>query len=119
MKGDLVTVTDRQRFTERNPCPICGGHKDEERGKGRRCWGYLSDDGEWAHCTREEYAGELERHPSSGTYAHYLAGACNCGVDHEGCSSDDWDDEETDDRADNAADTRTGSPTDEQAQEAP
>jgi hypothetical protein len=53
------------------------------RGRGVRCTGFLSDDGEWAHCAREEHAGQLE--PSSAdppTYAHRLHGECGCGIEH-------------------------------------
>ena len=50
-------------------------------GRGERCFGFLSSDGRYAHCSREEFAGPLERE-GSGTYAHYLGGGCKCGKDH-------------------------------------
>lgn len=53
------------------------------QGQGIRCAGFLSDDGNYAHCTREEYAGALR--PTSATpttYAHRLTGPCHCGVTH-------------------------------------
>ena len=54
------------------------------RGVGKRCSGYLSDDGAWAHCTtREEHAGHLP--PTSAeppTFAHRLEGKCRCGETH-------------------------------------
>ncbi len=53
------------------------------RGSGARCFGFISDDGDWAHCTREEYAGILEWHPNSDTYAHKLRGSCRCGERHD------------------------------------
>lgn len=69
-------------FTPRNPCPICGGHKDLPQGQGRRCYGYLSEDRQYAHCTREEHAGGLSQHPKSRTFAHRLGGDCKCGTAH-------------------------------------
>ena len=76
--GDAV-----QRFTARDPCPICQGHTNLPTGHGQRCWGFLSDDGMYAHCTREEHAGHLPIHDSSQTYAHRLIGHCNCGLRHD------------------------------------
>jgi hypothetical protein len=52
------------------------------RGQGTRCWGFISEDLQWVHCTRPEYAGQLDLSSSSGTYAHKLYGACRCGVMH-------------------------------------
>ena len=52
------------------------------RGEGRRCYGFISDDGLYAHCTRDEYAGGLDRNGSSDTYAHHLEGGCHCGKVH-------------------------------------
>ena len=76
-------VAPEQRFTTAYSCPVCGGHDTKDRGQGRRCYGFLSDDGNWAHCTREEHAGTLEPHPNSGTFAHKLTGDCRCGVRHD------------------------------------
>jgi putative DNA primase/helicase len=42
----------------------------------------LSGNGEWANCSREEYAGALVINPNSRTYAHRLKGACKCGKKH-------------------------------------
>jgi 5S rRNA maturation endonuclease (ribonuclease M5) len=53
-----------------------------ERGKGKRCFGFMSDDGAWAHCTREEYAGGLPRQSTSEAFAHLLEGNCDCGSTH-------------------------------------
>jgi 5S rRNA maturation endonuclease (ribonuclease M5) len=70
-----------KRFTRSNHCPICTGYDGQERGRAKRCYGFLSDDGQWAHCTREEYAGSLPR-TSSDTFAHLLYGDCRCGTVH-------------------------------------
>jgi putative DNA primase/helicase len=78
-----MSVAPERRFSPSLPCPICGGHPSLRRGNGKRCYGFLSEDGEWAHCTREEYAGGLERNPESGTYSHRLIGDCRCGVQHD------------------------------------
>ncbi|MBA3616783.1 MAG: AAA family ATPase [Rubrobacteraceae bacterium] len=75
-------VRPEQRFTAERPCPICGGHDRKRRGEGVRCYGFLSDDGEWAHCTREEHAGGLERNAGSDAYPHKLTGDCKCGARH-------------------------------------
>jgi hypothetical protein len=74
-------VRSDQRFTRNNPCPVCGGWNTMRRGHGSRCWGYASDDGQYAHCVRPEYAGRLDPN-GGGAYAHRLAGGCRCGVDH-------------------------------------
>lgn len=68
-------------FRRRNPCPICEGHADLPTGRGIRCWGYLSDDGAYARCTREELAGGIERNGDE-TYSHRLEGPCRCGKTH-------------------------------------
>lgn len=52
------------------------------QGKGVRCWGFYSSDGKYAHCTREEYAGQLEP-TDANTYAHRLSGRCRCGETHD------------------------------------
>jgi len=78
-----MSVSSQQRFTRSHPCPICDGYDGAPRGQGARCYGFLSDDGAWAHCTREEYAGNLERKTDSETYPHHLEGDCKCGVRHD------------------------------------
>ena len=80
-----MTVGSVQRFTRQHPCPICGGYDQAARGKGERCFGFLSDDGEYAHCSREEHAGGLSMGTGSSTYAHRLAGPCRCGRAHGSC----------------------------------
>jgi len=74
-------ITRSQRFTRRNPCPICGGH--DQSGKGSRCWGFLSGDGLYVHCTRPEFAGNLSQ-GRDGTFSHILNGLCRCGESHFG-----------------------------------
>src|SRR3712207_1406595 len=71
-------VSSSQRFSATNPCPVCGGYDGAERGNGSRCYGFISDDGRFAHCSREEYAGNLEISESSSTFAHYLESVCRC-----------------------------------------
>jgi putative DNA primase/helicase len=78
-----MSVASERRFSSSRPCPICGGHPRLQRGNGERCYGFLSEDGVWAHCTREEHAGGLEQNPESGTYAHRLVGSCRCEVWHD------------------------------------
>jgi hypothetical protein len=75
-------VAPTQRFKRERPCPICGGHDAELRGEGRRCFGFLSADRAYAHCTREDHAGSLTLDGDSETYAHRLVGPCKCGMMH-------------------------------------
>jgi hypothetical protein len=70
------------RFTRDFPCPVCGGCPDDRRGEGKRCWGFMSGDGEWIHCKRDEYAGKCLYHPTSETYSHKAKGPCSCGKVH-------------------------------------
>ena len=78
-----MSVARNQRFfNSSHPCPICGGWEKIERGQGRRCAGYESDDGVWVHCTREDHAGDLPLIANSSTYAHFMQGKCKCGVQH-------------------------------------
>jgi putative DNA primase/helicase len=75
-------TSEVQPFTNSLACPVCGGCEEDPRGNGTRCFGYLSSDGKYAHCTREEHAGSLSPHANSGTYAHKLHGDCKCGRSH-------------------------------------
>jgi hypothetical protein len=76
-------VTDRlRRFTKADPCPICGGHESDARGKSVRCFGYYDRSGKYARCTREEVAEGLPPN-SDGTYSHRLHGRCRCGRNHD------------------------------------
>jgi len=77
-----MPVKQYNRFTKSNPCPICTGHKSMPHGNGERCYGYISDDGQFVHCTREQYAGNLSQHENSGTFAHRWHGKCGCGITH-------------------------------------
>lgn len=76
------TITPTQRTTKNRRCVICGGASGDARGKGRRCYGFTSSDGKYAHCTREEHAGALELKEGSDTYPHRLNGQCGCGTSH-------------------------------------
>ena len=71
------------RFSFDRPCPVCGGYDRMPRARGERCFGYLSDDGAVAFCTREEKAGSLPKGAGSQAYAHLLGRTCQCGVDHD------------------------------------
>ena len=75
-------VNSSQRTNKNRRCTICGGAASDVRGKGRRCFGFLSADKKFAHCTREEHAGALQSHDDSKTYAHRLNGSCGCGTSH-------------------------------------
>ena len=72
------------RFTRASRCPICGGADSDPRGHEKRCSGFLSDDGGWARCTREEHAGgaDLDDKCSPPAWIHRLRGDCRCGVSH-------------------------------------
>jgi hypothetical protein len=82
-----MAVNSSQRHTRANPCSVCGGYDQLPRGQGERCSGFRSDDGEWVHCSREEYAGECTFHSGSSPYGHKLHGNCRCGGSHDGASS--------------------------------
>ncbi|HWW95605.1 MAG TPA: hypothetical protein VN375_19700, partial [Vicinamibacteria bacterium] len=75
-------VSRQQRFTHTRPCPICGGAEGDPRGVGQRCNGYLSRDGRYAYCSREEFSGGLPLYGDTGAYAHALEGSCRCGGPH-------------------------------------
>lgn len=76
------SVHSSQRTSKNRRCVICGGASGDVRGKGRRCFGFTSSDGKYAHCTREEHAGALQPHGDAQTYAHRLNGQCGCGTSH-------------------------------------
>jgi len=78
----MSRVSSAQRFTTSHPCPICGGAESDPRGVGRRCNGYVSHDGQYAYCSREEFSGELSLYGDTGAYAHKLEGLCRCGSLH-------------------------------------
>ena len=78
-----MTVESDRRFIGPHRCPVCGGAADDPQGNGVRCWGFLSDDGRFANCTRDEYASSLSPNGDGTTYAHLLVGACTCGEVHD------------------------------------
>ncbi len=82
MTSATSDVRSEQRFKRSRPCPICGGCDGDPRGHERRCHGFLSSDGLYAHCSRDEHAGTLKQSPNSQTYAHRLRGPCACGSTH-------------------------------------
>lgn len=71
-----------QPHTASKKCPICEGHRDLPQGRGTRCWGFTDDDGEYAHCTREDLAGGIPEHRGTQAYPHILHGECRCGHTH-------------------------------------
>jgi putative DNA primase/helicase len=77
-------VDSSQRFKRGNPCPVCGGGSDDPHGKGVRCYGFLSSDRRFAHCTREERSGGLSIERNGTTFAHQLSGVCRCSRRHDG-----------------------------------
>ena len=79
-----MSVRPTQKFTKIRRCPICGGFEGAVRGKGLRCVGFLSVDGKYARCTREEHAGgaPLDEKSSPPAWIHKLTGECKCGETH-------------------------------------
>ncbi len=69
-----------KRHSRERPCAICGGHPDLPRGRGLRCWGFVADDDEICHCTREEFSGALDP-TRAGTFPHRRR--CRCA---DGCT---------------------------------
>ena len=100
----MPSVDRRQRYTKARRCPVCGGAELDPRGKGKRCTGYLSPDGEWARCSREEHAGSLDLEASSETYVHKMHGACKCGTEHGAAKPSTNEPEATYDYVDEAGD---------------
>ncbi len=72
----------KQRWNKRNRCPNCGGCQTDPQGQGMRCFGFLSQDDEWIHCTREELAGSIKQNPNTLTFPHKRFGRCDCGKEH-------------------------------------
>jgi predicted P-loop ATPase len=68
------------RFTHGVICPVCGGCEEDDRGTGKRCYGFIA--GEWIHCTRIDFANGCEYHEKSETFSHRLRGKCKCGATH-------------------------------------
>lgn len=82
VSGNQHTDLAERRFTKKNPCPICGGGHDTERGIGERCTGFLSEDERYAYCTRKGGGLELNENMEPAAYAHRLDGDCDCGLPH-------------------------------------
>jgi AAA domain len=89
-----VTIDRSQRWRRDWPCPVCGGYPELPQGYGIRCAGFLSSDGKYAHCSREERASDIAATTSGAvvTFAHVVDGAvigrdgepveCRCGARH-------------------------------------
>lgn len=75
-------VPSERRFAKGSACPVCGGRESDPRGEGKRCTGFVSSDGTYAHCSREEHAGGIALHPKTSAYPHKLHGPCKCGTQH-------------------------------------
>ncbi len=69
----MSAVSREQRHTRRFRCPVCGGADEDLRGKGKRCNGYTSQDGQWVRCSREEFANGMTPEASTGLFVHRLA----------------------------------------------
>lgn len=78
----MASVPADRRYRSGRRCPICHGADGDARGTERRCFGFLSEDGNYAHCSREEHAGTLKISDGSSTYGHRLTGPCACGTQH-------------------------------------
>jgi len=77
----MAAVQHDQRFVHGRTCPICQGCETDPRGKDRRCYGFISADGLYVHCTRA-ISSAVTYHTESSTYAHRRTGLCPCGVTH-------------------------------------
>ncbi len=80
-----MRVTAAQRFSQNNPCPVCGGHAGLPQGQGRRCFGFICDDAMSALCTRDEHAGAMPLNQAAQGYFHRYRGPlrCGCGTPHD------------------------------------
>ncbi|MSQ17736.1 MAG: hypothetical protein EXR54_09305 [Dehalococcoidia bacterium] len=76
-----IRIAPAQRHNPGRPCPVCDGHSRLPKGRGIRCYGFISADGRFAHCTRTEFAGQLQE-TGAGTFGHRLNGQCKCGQPH-------------------------------------
>ena len=76
-------VPRERRFVDGRRCPICGGADNDSRGYHMRCHGFVSGDGNYVHCAREEKSPGIDRN-AAGLFAHRLNGACKCGMTHDG-----------------------------------
>ena len=64
-----------RRFKKGFPCPVCKGWDTSVRGKGARCWGFQSDDGAWAYCTRSEFSDKASFNDRAQAWVHRLNGS--------------------------------------------
>lgn len=78
----MASVPADRRYRSGRRCPVCNGADSDPRGSERRCFGFLSDDGMYVHCSREEHAGSLKLSDGSQTYGHRRTGPCGCGTQH-------------------------------------
>lgn len=78
----MAAVPADRRYVRGRRCPICDGADGDQRGSERRCFGFLSEDGQFAHCSREERAGSVKLSEGSQTYGHRRYGPCACGTQH-------------------------------------
>lgn len=76
-----AAVSKEQRFSRTSRCPICDGCDTDPRGQSKRCSGFVSDDGAYTHCAREELAGSIAAN-GAGLFAHRMHGPCRCGRTH-------------------------------------
>lgn len=76
-----MSVSREQRFSKQHRCPICDGADQDPRGKGVRCTGFVSLEGDYVHCSREELAGAIVAN-NAGLFAHFMRGECRCGQTH-------------------------------------
>jgi len=76
-------VPRERRFVDGRRCPICGGSDNDARGYHMRCHGFVSGDGGYVHCAREEKSPGIDRN-AAGLFAHRLDGECKCGISHDG-----------------------------------
>lgn len=60
---------------------MCKGFDEADRGKGKRCSGFDSDDGAFIRCSREEFAGGIDADEFD-LYPHIARGECRCGTSH-------------------------------------
>ncbi|MGI8854452.1 MAG: AAA family ATPase [Thermomicrobiales bacterium] len=75
-----MSVQRSQRFSRDNPCPVCRGYSGATRGVGKRCYGFRSEDGRFAYCTREEWSADALRFDAdAGAWVHDLTRAPGTG----------------------------------------
>jgi hypothetical protein len=76
-------VLPAHRHRRHLPCPICNGYCASRE---NHCDGFLSSDGQYAHCSRGDLAGAIPADPNGRTYGHRLHGSCLCGQEHGSAS---------------------------------